>query len=165
MCCLLSLCVFECAVCLYVCMYIQVCLLLPHVVFFPQLFSFWCCSVFLGIFELFVRLQLRPFALGEHARPSLGASASSLFLSFSVCVVGGRYFYFFCFRPVSVCLSVLLVLCLASACLVQTVTPTAGRECPPVKAPLKPLGLGCLLKPFIFPDSPGLGLVRQDTPP
>ena len=61
--------------------------------------------------------------------------------------------------------SVWLVLCLASTRLGKTVTPTAGREYPPVKAPLKPLGLGCLLKPFIFPDSPGLGLVRQDTPP
>ena len=150
-------------VCMCVCIYRFVFFFL--LLYFFQLFSFWCLSVFLGIFELFVALQLRPFALGEHARPSLGASASSLFLSFSVCVVGGRYFYFFCFWPVSVCLSFLLVLCLGSACLGQTVTPTAGRDCPPVKAPLKPLGLGCLLKPFIFPDSPGLGLVRQDTPP
>ena len=71
--------------------------------YFFQLFSFWCFSVFLGIFELFVGLQLRPFALGEHARPSLGASASFLFLSFSLCVVSGLYFYFFRFWLVSVC--------------------------------------------------------------
>ena len=70
---------------------------------FFQLFSFWFFSVFLGIFELFVGLQLRPFALGEHGRPNLGASASSLFLSVSVCVVSGLYFYLFCFWPVSVC--------------------------------------------------------------
>ena len=130
--------------------------------YFFQLFSFWCFSVFLSIFELFVGLQLRPFALGERARPSLGASASFLFLSFSVCVVSGLYLYFFRFWPVSVCF---VGPVLSSACLGQTVTPTAGRDCPPVKAPLKALGLGYLLKPFIFPDSPGLGLVRQDTPP
>ena len=54
---------------------------------FFQLFSFWCFSVFLGIFELFVGLQLCPFALDEHARPRLCASALFLFLSVSVCVV------------------------------------------------------------------------------
>ena len=71
--------------------------------YFFQLSSFWCFSVFLGIFELFVGLQLRTSALGEHARPSLGASASFLLLSFPVCVVSGLYFYFFRFWPVSVC--------------------------------------------------------------
>ena len=146
-----------------------ICICIDRLAFFFlfwQLLSVFLISVFFCVFlGLFVWLQLRSFAFGGNARPSLGASASSLFPSFSVCVVSGLYFYFFCFWPVSVCLCVLLVLCLASACLGQTVTPTAGRDCPPVKAPLKLLGLGCVLKPSIFPDSPGLGLVRQDTPP
>ena len=159
---MLSLCVVGCVVCSYMYMYRQACLLFLVLSIFVSFSHFGVFCVFLG---LFVWLQLRSFAFGGNARPSLGASASSLFLSFSVFVVSGLYFYFFRFWPVSVCLSVLLVLCLASACLGQTVNCTAGRDCPPVKAPLKPLGLGCLLKPFIFPDSPGLGLVRQNTPP
>ena len=79
-----------------------ICICIDRLAFF---FLFWqflsvlLILVFSCLFGhlLFVGLQLRPFALGEHARPSLGASASSLFLSFSVCVVGGRYFYFFSF--------------------------------------------------------------------
>ena len=61
---------------------------------FWQFLSVFLISVFLG---LFVWLQVRSFAFGGHTRPGLRASTSSLFLSFSVCVVGGLYFYFFCF--------------------------------------------------------------------
>ena len=119
-----------------VCMYRFVFFFL--LLYFFQLFSFWCFSVFLGIFELFVGLQLRPFALGEHARPSLGASASSLFLSVSVCVVlwslllRSTLSFFFCSLLKS------LFDCLASTCLGKTVTPTVGRDSPPAKPPLKP---------------------------
>ena len=80
--------------CFYMHMYRQPCL------FFLVLasLSFFLISVFFWIFlRFFVWLQFRSFAFGRNARPSLGASASSLFLSFSVCVVGGLYFYFFCF--------------------------------------------------------------------
>ena len=49
-------------VCMCVCIYRFVFFFL--LLYFFQLFSFWCFSVFLGIFELFVGLQLRPFALG-----------------------------------------------------------------------------------------------------
>ena len=149
---------------MYVCMYIKVCLLFPPFVFF-QLFSFCCFSVFLGIFELFVGLQLRPFALGEHARPGSAATASSLFLSVPVCDVLWSLLLRFTLSLFFCSLLKSLFECLASTCLGKTVTPTVGRDSPPVKAPLKPLGLGCLLKPFIFLDSPGVGLVRQDSPP
>ena len=162
MCCVLSLCIFGCAVCSYMYTYRQASLPFPVLAIF---ISFSHFDVFVSFWGSFVWLQLRSFAFVGNAQPSLGASASPLFLSFSVCVVSGLYFYFCCFWPVSDCLFVWLVLCLAGACLGQTATPTAGRDCPPVKAPSQPLGLGCLLKPFIFPDSPGLGLVRHDTQP
>ena len=81
--------------------YVCICICIDRLAFF---FSFWQClsvfliSVFFCIFlGLFAWLHLRSFAFGGNARPSLGASASSLFLSFSVCVVGDLYFYFFCF--------------------------------------------------------------------
>ena len=109
-----------------------------HLYFF-QLFSFWCFSVFLGIFELFVGLQLRPFALGEHARPSLGASASFLFLSFSVCVVSGLYFYFFRFWPASVCF---VGPVLSEPLFRSDSNPHCRQGLSSLKAPLKPLGLG-----------------------
>ena len=144
MCCVFSECVFQLSLCSYMYGYRQACLRFPVLAIFVS-FSHLC--LFVG---LFVWLPLRSFAFGGKARPSLGGFASCLFLSFSVCIFGGLYFYFFCFWPLSVCLSVLLVLCLASACLGQTVIPPAGRDCPPVKAPSKPIGLGRLLKPLIF---------------
>ena len=104
-------------------------------------FSFSHFGVFLsffGIFELFVGLRLRPFALGEHARRSLGASASSLFLSVSVCVVLWSLLLRFTLSLVFCSLLKSLFECLASTCLGKTVTPTVGRDSPPAKAPLKP---------------------------
>ena len=90
-----SVCVFLGVKCVRICICIHG---LAFFFFFWQFLSVFLILVFLG---LFVWLQLRSFAFGGHARPSLGASVSSLFLSFSVCVVGGLYLYFFFFQPVS----------------------------------------------------------------
>ena len=92
----------ACSVCVFLGVQcVRICICIDRLAFF---FLFWqflsdfLISVFLYLFlGLFVWLQLRSFAFGGNARPSLGASASFLFLSFSVCVVGGLYFYFFCF--------------------------------------------------------------------
>ena len=79
-----------------------ICICIDRLAFFFLFWQFLSDFLIFGFFSylflgLFVWLQLRSFAFGGNARPSLGASASSLFLSFSVCVVGGLYFYFFCF--------------------------------------------------------------------
>ena len=88
----------ACSVCVFLGVQrVRICICIDGLAFiflFWQFLSVFVISMFLG---LFVWLQLRSFAFGGHARPSLGASASSLFLSFSVCVVRGLYFYFFCF--------------------------------------------------------------------
>ena len=54
-------------VCMCVCIYRFVFFFL--LLYFFQLFSFWCFSVFLGIFELFVGLQLRPSPLANTHDP------------------------------------------------------------------------------------------------
>ena len=90
-----SICVFLGVQC------VRICICIDRLAFF---FLFWkflshfLISVFLYLsLGLFVWLQLRSFAFGGNAQPSLGASPSFLFLSFSVCVVRGLYFYFFRF--------------------------------------------------------------------
>ena len=96
-----SICVFLGVQCVRICICID---RLAFFFLFWQFLSDFLTSVFLYVFlGLFVWLQLRSFAFGGNTRPSLGASASFLFLSFSVCVVSGLYFYFFRFWPVSVC--------------------------------------------------------------
>ena len=73
----------ACSVCVFLGLQCgRICICIDRLAFF---FLFWrflsvfLLSVFLG---LFVWLQLRSFAFGGNAQPSLGASASSLFLSF-----------------------------------------------------------------------------------
>ena len=164
MCCVVSLCLFKCAVCLYVCMYIQVCLLFPPSVFFSAflILVFFCLFGHLRVVCWVAVASLGPW----RTRTTQFGCFCFLFVSFIFCLCcWWSLLLLFLFLAGEWQFVVWLVLCLASTRLGKTVTPTAGRDCPPVKAPLKPLGLWCLLKPYIFPDSPGLGLVRQDTPP
>ena len=103
MCCVLSLCVIGCAVCSYMYTYRQACLPLPVLAIFVGLSRF---RVFVSFRGLFVWLQLRSFAFGGHARPSLAASASFclvvVYFLFGGVSFSGLYYYFcgFCWSAV-----------------------------------------------------------------
>ena len=86
---------------------VRICICIDRLAFFflfwqfCPIFSFRCFCIF--FLTCLFGCSSVPSPSAEKERPSLGASASFLFLSFSVCVVRGLYFYFFRFWPVSVC--------------------------------------------------------------